>query len=123
MKATRVATICIRTSNNGFVAARDGFIKAWKSGKYQGEQFGFESPAALFRTISPKRWELLGRLQQIGPVGIRELARELERDFRRVHDDVIALLETGLLEKTADGKIWVPFKEIRTDIVLKPVAA
>lgn len=104
-------------------AAREGFLKAWKTGKYQGEHFGFESPAALFRAITPKRWELLGRLQQTGPLGIRALARELERDFRRVHDDVTALLEIRLIEKTEDGMVWLPFREIRTDFVMKSAAA
>lgn len=90
-------------------AAKQGFLKAAKTGSYQGEHFAYESPAALFREITPKRWELL--------------ARELDRDVRRVHDDVTALIEVGLIEKTADGKVCVPFTEIRIDSVLKAAAA
>ena len=121
--SSRIATIHIQAGSDMIDRARAGAMAAIRSGKYQGEHFGFESPAALFRTITPKRWELLAKLQQTGPLGIRGLARELERDFRRVHDDVTALIEIGLIEKTNDGKIWVPFKEIRTNFVMHSAAA
>lgn len=121
--SSRIATIHIQAGNEMIDRARAGALAAVRSGKYQGEHFGFESPAALFRTITPKRWELLAKLQQTGPLGIRGLARELDRDFRRVHDDVTALLQVGLIEKTDDGKVWVPFKEIRTNFVMHSAAA
>lgn len=117
--SSRIATIHIQASNEMIDRARAGALAAVRSGKYQGEHFGFESPAALFRTITPKRWELLTRLQQTGFLGIRGLARELDRDFQRVHGDVTALLQIGLIEKTDDRKIWVPFKEIRTSFVMQ----
>ena len=123
MNTSRIATIHIQRASEMIDRAASGALAAVRSGKYEGEHFGFESPAALFRSITPKRWELLGRLQQTGPLGIRALARELERDFRRVHDDVTALLQIGLIEKTDDGKVWVPFREIRTDFVIKSAAA
>lgn len=123
MKHARIATIYIRSPTASEAAAKQGFVKAAKTGAYQGEHFAYASPAALFREITPKRWELLARLQQIGPLAVRALARDLGRDVRRVHDDVTALLEVGLIEKTADGKVCVPFKEIRIDSVLKAAAA
>ena len=98
-------------------------MKAARTGSYHGEHFAYESPAALFREITPKGWELLARLQQIGPLAVRALARDLGRDVRRVHDDVTVLLEAGLIERTSDGKVCVPFKEIRIDSVLKSAAA
>jgi hypothetical protein len=52
---------------------RAGFLTAWKSGKYKGEHFDFESPAALFRILTPKRWELIECLQNSGPLGVRAL--------------------------------------------------
>ncbi len=121
--SSRIATIHIQAGGEMIDRARAGALAAVRSGKYQGEHFGFESPAALFRTITPKRWELLAVLQKTGPLGIRGLARELDRDFRRVHDDVTALLQVGLIEKTDDGKVWVPFKEIRTNFVMHSAAA
>ena len=86
---------------------RKQFLAAWKTVEYQGEVFEFESPAALFRLLTPKRWELLETLQAEGPCGVRELARLLGRDVRRVHDDLSVLLEAGLVEKTEEGKLIV----------------
>jgi predicted transcriptional regulator len=95
------------------------FVNAWKTGEYQGEFFDFESPAALFRVLTPKRWELLETLQAHGPLGVRALARVLDRDVRRVHDDVQALIEVALIEKNESGKLVVPYAEIHADFVLR----
>jgi predicted transcriptional regulator len=115
----RYATIRIeRDSTAAMHQASEGFLAAWKTGEYQGEHFSFESPAALFRVLTPKRWELIERLQAKGPLGVRALARELERDVKRVHEDVTVLLDYGFLEKTDDGQLCVPFEEIRADFCL-----
>ncbi|QTR44647.1 hypothetical protein J9253_11400 [Thiothrix litoralis] len=55
-------------------------------------------------------------------VSIRELARLLRRDIRRVHDDVVVLAEEGIIERDAGG-VFVPFAEIHTDFTLKTKAA
>lgn len=95
------------------------FASAWKSGRSSSHVFNFESPAALFRVLSPKRWELIERLQLMGESSVRGLARELERDVKRVHEDVGALIEVGLIEKTAGGKIHVPYSVIEADFALR----
>lgn len=118
----RTATIHIRKSNVAMNDARAGFLAAWLSEGYGGEHFDFESPAALFRVLTPKRWELIERLQQDGPLGVRALARALERDVKRVHEDAAALIEVGLVEKTPEGKLVVPFAEIRADFMLRAAA-
>lgn len=118
----RTATIVIRKRDASLANLRKGFLAALKSGKYQGEHFEFESPAALFRTITPKRWELIEALQMAGPLGVRALARKLKRDVKRVHDDARHLAEIGIVEKNKDGKLTVPFTEIRADFVLKSAA-
>jgi hypothetical protein len=56
------------------------FVKAWKTGKSDGDLLQFQSPAALFRVLTAKRWELIERLQTTGPTTLRGLARELDRD-------------------------------------------
>lgn len=98
------------------------FKKAWKSGKPQPAVFTFSSPAQLFSVISPKRWELIERLQHLGPSTIRGLARALERDVKRVHDDVTAMIAWGLVEKQQDGKVHVPYRVIHAAFDLKAVA-
>ena len=115
----RTAHIVIRASGESLAELRGGFLATWKSGKYEGEHFEFESPASLFKTLSPKRWGLVEALQKHGPVGVRELARKLGRDVKRVHEDVQRLIEVGLVEKNSEGKILVPFGEIRAGFVLR----
>ena len=118
----RTVHISIRPAEISLAQLRSGFVKAWKSAKYEGEYVEFESPAALFRTLSPKRWELVEALQRYGPIGLRELARQLARDVKRVHEDVHLLIGVGLIEKNDDGKLFVPFGEIRAGFVLRPAA-
>ena len=116
----RLATIRVRSdTKQALQEMRQQFLAAWKTGDYQGEVFEFESPAVLFRLVTPKRWELLEALQAEGPCGVRELARLLGRDMRRVNDDLSALWEIGLVEKTEECKLIVPFGEIRADFVLR----
>lgn len=98
------------------------FVKAWKSGKSDGDVFEFESPSALFKVLTPKRWELVERLQATGPSSFRALARELERDVKRVHADVAALIEYGLVARNEAGQVHVPYDLIRADFDLKAAA-
>jgi predicted transcriptional regulator len=84
--------------------------------------FTFSSPAQLFSVISPKRWELIEHLQKIGPSSVRGLARVLGRDVRRVHGDVIALMDWGIVERAEDGKVLVPYDVIHADFDLRAVA-
>ena len=118
----RTATIVIRKPQASLSSMRAGVLAAWKTGAYQGEHFEFESPAALFRSITPKRWALIEVLQSSGPLGVRALARELGRDVKRVHEDAHKLVEIGLVEKDDAGKLSVPFSEIRADFVLRSAA-
>lgn len=118
----RTAAIHIRKPEEAMNEARAGFLAACRSGDYGGEHFDFESPAALFRVLTPKRWELIERLQKDGPMGVRALARALERDVKRVHEDAATLIATGMVEKTPDGKLAVPFAEIRADFLLRAAA-
>ncbi|WP_242221345.1 transcriptional regulator [Shinella zoogloeoides] len=84
--------------------------------------FTFSSPAQLFSVISPKRWELIEHLQQVGPSSIRALARSLGRDVKRVHEDIVTLLDWGIVDRTDSGKVEVPFDVIHADFDLRAVA-
>jgi predicted transcriptional regulator len=100
------------------------FVETWHSGQAADPiaTFVFSSPAQLFSVISPKRWDLIEQLQKIGPVGIRGLARALERDVKRVHEDVISLIEWGIIERAEDGKVLIPYDVIHADFDLRAVA-
>jgi predicted transcriptional regulator len=108
-----------RDSETAMTEMGKRFITAWKTGRSSSQVFTFESPAALFRVLTPKRWELVECLQSLGPVSVRGLARSLHRDVKRVHEDVAALLQVGLVEKTERNKIHVPFAVIEADFALR----
>lgn len=54
-------------------------------------------------------------------MSIRELARRVERDVKRVHEDVAVLTELGLFEHE-EGGIACPFARIHVDIELAAAA-
>jgi predicted transcriptional regulator len=117
------AIIRIRNGDEALLAeAGERFKKAWKTGKSSAAVFTFSSPAQLFSVISPKRWRLIERLQHIGPSTIRGLARSLERDVKRVHEDVTTMIEWGLVERTEDGLVHVPYSVIHAEFDLRAVA-
>ena len=90
---------------------------------FEGESGGtfisFESPTLLFKVLTGKRWELLNMMTGAGPMTIREAARGLGRDVKAVHGDIHALLNTGILQKTDDGRIEFPFDAVRVEFTLK----
>jgi predicted transcriptional regulator len=98
------------------------FTQAWHSGEYAGEFMSFESPASLFRLLTPARWGTLEALQRAGHCGLRELARILERDASAVHRDIAALIERGLVEKDENGRLFVPFSRIHAEFDLAKAA-
>lgn len=95
---------------------------AFAADTYQGETLNFESPAAFFSRLTEKRWEMLYALQGAGEVAVRELARRLERDVKRVHEDAGALVDLGLVERTERGGLVCPFDDIHVDMHLKRAA-
>lgn len=96
---------------------------AFATGQYQGEHQTFSSMAQLLSVFTPKRLELLSTLQQLGPSSVRGLARSAHRDVKRVHEDVVALIREGAIERTEDGKVFVPFEEIHLKATLLAKAA
>ena len=91
---------------------------------YQGETLNFETPGAFFGKLTERRWSIIHALQADGgEVGVRELARRLNRDPSRVHADAAALLELGLIERTAAGGLLCPFTDIHVDMHMKARAA
>lgn len=118
-------TLTIRIETDAMAAlerAGQEFVQAWDSGRYAGETMSFESPASLFRLLTPARWGVLEMLQRAGPCGLRPLARLLNRDASAVHRDVAALSERGLIEKDAEGFLFVPFGRIHTEFDLAKAA-
>lgn len=98
-------------------ALRSAGTRAAKA-TYQGERLNFESPGIFFSRLSEKRWALIRALQGQGEMAIRELARQVGRDVKRVHEDVQVLAELGLLERAEGGGVVCPFAEVHIDMHL-----
>lgn len=95
------------------VVSAGDFVKAWKRAEkneiHEAEQhLRFENLESLLKVLSPARWVLLKKLRINGPMSIRALSKELERDYKNVHTDVRTLENVGLIEKI-NGKIKVPW--------------
>ena len=84
--------------------------------------FTFSSAAQLFSVFTVKRFELIEHLQKIGPSIVRGLARSLGRDVRRVHDDVVVLIDWGIVERNDAGKVFVPYDVIHAGFDLRAAA-
>ncbi len=70
----------------------------------------------LLATLTAARWALLGRLRDAGPCSIYELAKRLARDYKNVHTDVTRLIELGLVERSTDGRVSVPWDIVRAEL-------
>jgi len=75
----------------------------------------FGTIESFIKTLTLKRWQLVQRMQGAGPMSLRAAARRIARDVKGVHSDVHALLNAGLLVRTADGRIECPFDHIRVE--------
>jgi predicted transcriptional regulator len=69
----------------------------------------------LLAALTPARWALLGRLREDGPLTIYQLAKRLARDYKNVHTDVSRLIELGLIERSADARVSVPWDVVRAE--------
>ena len=77
----------------------------------------FENWRALFNVLTPKRYELLCHVHAHPEPSVRALARALDRDFKRVYEDVKALVGAGLLAQDAVG-LRADYDRIETTIAL-----
>lgn len=77
----------------------------------------FISWSGLAAVMTDKRHELLRHLRRHPAPSLRALARELGRDYKRVHADVAALQSIGLVERDKAG-LHAEFDEIRTVIAV-----
>lgn len=99
------------------------FIDIWhqvESGKTPKdtpiERISFANERLLFKTLTPKRCDLLRHVHQRGKISIRALAKELNRDYSNVHQDVKTLHHVGLLMRDKIGKYSMPWNKIVTEI-------
>ena len=92
---------------------------AAKADTYQGEVLNFETPAQFFGQLSEKRWDIVRAAQGKGEMSVRELARVVDRDVKRVHNDIVILAELGLLERTEGGGETCPYTSMHIGMSLQ----
>lgn len=107
------------TLDQNWIGALRAAGKRAKAATYQGEILNFESTGAFFTHLTERRWQIVRVLQGRGETPVRELARLLRRDVKRVHEDVTILTELGLLERTENGGVICPFASVHIDMRLQ----
>jgi predicted transcriptional regulator len=83
----------------------------------------FVSWSALSSVMTDKRHALLKHLHQHPEKSIRALSRGLGRDFKRVHEDVTALENVGLIARDEDGSLTAHYNQIQATILIDANAA
>jgi predicted transcriptional regulator len=109
----------VRVHVESLQASGQRFVDAWRRAE-RGEQvreehLSFETLEVLLATLSPKRIELVRFVRRRPNLSIAALARELGRDYKRVHSDVRALEMAGLLEEDERG-LHAPFAGVEAQL-------
>ncbi|MBM3392834.1 MAG: winged helix-turn-helix transcriptional regulator [Betaproteobacteria bacterium] len=112
----RTLTITLRP--NGWSALREAAQAGFASNRYAGEYLNFETAAQFFGRLTERRWEIVRALQGAGSLSVREVARRVHRDVKRVHEDLQTLLELGLIETSEGGGVECPYADIHVDMHL-----
>jgi predicted transcriptional regulator len=86
-----------------------------------GPHISFVSHELLWRVLAPNRWAILQVMTGAGPLALREIARRVNRDVKGVHTDVHALLNAGLIDRTAEG-FEFPFNAVHVDFTMRAAA-
>lgn len=111
----------MKTINIGVARRTDinARVKSVVAGTRQGLHYSFPSVDIMHRVLTPNRWRILKTMMGAGPVGIRELARYMQRDVKAVHTDVHALIKAGIIQRTKDGKMEFPFDAVHVDFIVR----
>lgn len=103
-------------------ALRAAARKAFEADSAPGDRLNFESAAAFFGKLTEGRWAMIHALQGAGEVPVRELARRIGRDVKRVHEDASVLVALGLIERTERGGLLCSHDDIHVDMHLRHAA-
>jgi predicted transcriptional regulator len=98
-------------------------VRAWERAE-QGiapeepvDRLYFQSLETLLSVLTTRRLELLKVLHESGPSSVRALSKELNRDYKNVHQDITLLEKIGLIQRK-DGKVDAPWERIIAEIRL-----
>ena len=111
--------IGVEDAGRGF----ERFLDAWHRAEAgEAEQveihLNFEDFAMLASVLTPKRLALMKTLRQHGPLSVRALSKQLERDYKNVHVDARALEEVDLIQRSKEGLLVAPWDVIDAHVRL-----
>ena len=112
------AIIEINRRNGIFDAVRADIA----AGNNEDFHLAFESARLLFSELTPARLDLLDTLRKSGPCTVYALAKTAGRNDSNVHTDVARLIELGLIERTDDEKVFVPYDDVEVHFRLAAAA-
>ncbi len=115
------AIIDIAPRGSIFAIAREQIRTAATKHAPTDYHLSFESARTLFSELTPSRIDLLEALRRTGPCSVYALAKSVQRNYSNVHTDIAKLEQHGLVERTQDDAVFVPFEavEIRLDLFKK----
>jgi predicted transcriptional regulator len=113
------AVIEIAPHGTAFKAARKQ-LRAAEAGARFGADYhlSFESARALFSELTPARIDLLETLRRCGPCSVYALAKTVARNYSNVHTDIRKLEEHGLVQRTPEDLVHVPFESVEIHLTL-----
>ena len=103
----------IEDTERGF----ERFVETWERAEH-GQiketeiHLNFEDLSMLLSILTPHRLEVLRTLRKQGLSSVNALSKNLRRDYKNVHADVRALENAGLLVRTEEGALQVPWDVI-----------
>lgn len=98
-------------------------VSAARKGRAPDYRLSFESARSLFAEFTPARLDLLDTLRRVGPCSVYALAKAAERNYSNVHTDVARMEELGLIDRTADGEVAVPYESVEIVVPLARAVA
>jgi len=98
-------------------------VAAARKGRVPDFHLSFESARALFAELTPARLDLLDTLRRVGPCSVYALAKAAERNYSNVHTDVARMEELGLIERSEEGEVLVPFETVEIVVPLARAVA
>ncbi|MEE9433332.1 MAG: transcriptional regulator [Sphingorhabdus sp.] len=110
--------VTVGISSNEDVKER---LSAAFRGEPQGNRISFLSVEQMWKTLSPKRTDILSAMTGEGVMSIREVSRRVGRDIKAVHGDVHALINAGVVDRTDKGVVF-PYDAVHVDFMLGKAA-
>ncbi|MBW4092814.1 MAG: helix-turn-helix domain-containing protein [Proteobacteria bacterium] len=98
--------------------------RAWQTSVPEAAaRLDFESLDAAWSLLTAKRRAILRAMAGQGPLSIRAIARRVGGDVHAVHTDVRVLHRSGVIDRTEDGRMVLPYEVIRLDFTFTPKSA